>query len=196
MSGRFADGGGEGTVWLTPTTVLTLAGIALVLLLIVAFVVWRVVRRVRRSGLLERGLLMARAQGLASGPGRDIAALRLRLDAGIQATTQALTRSTAEMPASDLAGVLDGLRREAATVDDDLRLLEHDPDQARQREGLRVYRYEVDELLTAAGRVRDAVSRTATMNRNAELRALTAQVDEQVSTLEQYRRAYRELGGA
>ncbi len=194
-----ADGGGDNTVWLnflTPTVVLTLAGILLVLLLILALTVWRVVRRLRRSGALERGLLNVRAQGLPPGTARELAALRLRLRAGIQSTTRVATHAdNQELPSSDLTFVVHGLQRTASAIDADLQSLERDPDAGRQREGLQLYQREVDELLAAGGRVRDAVSRTAAVNREAELRAVSAQVDEQVSALEEYRKAYRELGG-
>lgn len=193
-----ADGANTDTWWvglLTPDVLLTAGAVVLVLFVVVAGLLWWGIRRVRRSGMLERGLLTARA-GLSVGADREIAALRLRLRAGVDSATAVAARTDPAGPAMiELSGVLARLQRSAAAVDAALQDLARAPDAERRDDVLRLHRGEVDEIVLAAARVRDAVSRTAVSNRAAELRAVRAQVDEQVSNLDAYRKAYRELGG-
>lgn len=189
-------GGGSSPVFLlTPQVILTLAAIALVLLLIVAIIVWRIYRRVRRSGVLERGLLMARSQGLPAGPGREIAQLRRDLRAGIASTELMISRSGTSGPASDLGLILGGLTSAAQAIDTDLHAMERDPDPGQQRAGLALFRPQVQRLIEAASQTRLALTQTAAVEQEAQLQAVSAQVLAQTQALEAYRQAYRELGG-
>lgn len=195
----YADGGGGGTAWLqflTPQVVLILAGVLLVLLLVVALVVWRVYRRARRSGALERGLLAVRAQALPPGPARELAELRRRLRGGVEGVERAVT--LAELQGTPVAGdmrlLVGNLRRVAASMDADLQAVERGRDPQRQRAELANLGKEVGLLLAAAGRARDALALTAAADREVQLRQVTAEVDDQVAALDAYRQAYRELG--
>lgn len=201
MKMPYADGGeGGGGVnwaqWLTPQLVLTLAAVLLVLLLILSLIGWRIYRRVRRSGALERGLLAVRAQALPPGAARELAELRHELNVAISSTELMIGRAdTADSPAADLTLLLGGLKSAAAGLDVDLRMLEREPDPGQQSAGLALYRPQAEQLIDAAAQTRRALTQTAALEQQTRLRELGTQVTEQASALQAYRQAYRELGG-
>lgn len=194
----YADDGGDTTLWLqflTPTVLLVGGVVLLVLLLVVSFVVWRVWRRVRRSGVIERGLLEVRAQALPAGVARELAELRLRLRAGVNGLAQSVAQAGAEgRPADDMMLLLGKLQRMAESMDADLRAVERSRNPDWQRAELAALGQEVQQVLTAAGRAREALARTAADDREVQLRQVAAKVDDQVEALDAYRQAYRELG--
>lgn len=194
-----ADGGFPDTWWtalLTPGVLLTGAAVLLALAVILAVLLWWGTRRLRRSGVLQRSMLNARA-GLGSGVDRDIAGLRLQLRASVDSAAAVAARTDPASPAAaEMSAVLGRLQRSAAAVDADLRDLQRAPDTGpERRDAVALHGAEVDELTLAAARIRDAFSRTAVSQRATELRAVSAQVEEQVGNLDAYRKAYRELGG-
>jgi hypothetical protein len=199
MTRMLADGGedsGTWASWLTPQVILALGAVLLVVILLVALLAWRVYKRARRSGALERGLLALRAQALPAGPARELAELRQRLHASLTGTGQVIDRAaTAGLPTAELTGLLAQLKTAGAGLEVDLRMLEREPDPDEQAAGLRLYRAQVDQLIDAAGQARQAVTRTAAEDRDSQLRELSSQVGERVSALAAYRQAYRELGG-
>lgn len=196
MTRPLADNNGDTATWLTPQVILAAGAVLLVLLLVVAFVLWRVYRRARRSGAVQRGLLALRAQALPAGPGRELARLRQDLHASLATTEQVIHASTGAGPSTaDLAGLLGQLTTAGTGLDVDLRMLEHNPDPDRQAAGLRLYRPQVEQLLAAAADARQAITETTAAEHDTQVQALTTQVGEQVGALAAYRQAYRELTG-
>lgn len=195
----YADDGTDTTFWvqfLTPGVLLAVGAVVLVLLLVGGFVLWRVWRRAKRSGAVDRALLAVRAQALPPGPARELAELRRRLRAGVDGLAQAIARADAEgRPAGDMPALLRRVRRVAESVDGDLRAVERGRDPDWQRAELAALGREVDQLLASVGRARDALAQTAAADREPRLHAIRAEVDDQVAALDAYRRAYRELGG-
>lgn len=187
------DGGGFAANWLTPGLVATLLAVLVLVGLVAAFVGWRIYRRVRRSGIVQRGLLVARAQALPPGPGRDIAALRLKLRGSVEGTDRILGEVGYDNPISRLTPLLATLKSTSARVDADLRALEAEPDRVRQSEGLTRYRGEVEKLLVAAAQLRESATSTNAVERGPEVQELAERVNEEVGFLTQYQRSYSDL---
>ncbi len=197
-----ADSGGDGgALWwqglLTPQVLLIGGAVLLLLVLILAWIGWRVVRRVRRSGSLQRGLLAVRAQTLPPGPGRELAELRQQLSVSLQATDQLVKATVAEQRITGFQAdsLLAALRSTAGQVDADLRTLEHEPDKTQQRSALLALRPQVVSLIAASGRTRQALTDSASVDRQAALQMINDQVRDQTTALQAYLQAYRELGG-
>ncbi len=194
----YADDGGDTTLWvqfLTPTVLLVGGVVLLVLLLVLPFVVWRVWRRVRRSGAIERGLLEVRAQALPAGVARELAELRLRLRASVNGLARAVAQADeGGRPIADMVLLLGRLQRVAESMDTDLGAVERSRDPDWQRAELTAIGREVQLVIAAAGRAREALARTAAGEREVQLRQVAAEVDDQVAALDSYRQAYRELG--
>ena len=67
-----------------------MAIIAVIVLVVAALAVWLVWRRLRRSNMVRRGLLQARAAASPAGPHRDLARLRLQLAESLAHTYRVL----------------------------------------------------------------------------------------------------------
>ncbi|CAM3736969.1 hypothetical protein OCAE111667_24290 [Occultella aeris] len=116
------------------TTLAVLAGTAAVGVAAVGTAFWLVVRRVRRSKALrrgvDRGLLGARSV-VSDGAGRQGARLQLAIAREREATTRALTAAGAQgRPVGELPAIAEHLETVAAGLDERLRLVEREPDPA------------------------------------------------------------------
>lgn len=129
--GQLADGDGvTGVVALSPGLVVAVAGVVVVLLVLVALLGWWGVRRVRRSGLLDRGVLQARAAVLPPGPAKDIAELRQLLRDSLAQTRKVLgTVSDGPGAPESLTDLLRRLEVTTGSLDAQVRLVQSEPDQ-------------------------------------------------------------------
>ena len=94
-------------------------------------VVWRVVRWVRRSRQLRRRVRSVQALTTPPGSRRQVACLRRDLHAATLATGEAVSVvKAAGGTVGDLPQLARRLGRVAGTLDAELRLLAHEPDQA------------------------------------------------------------------
>jgi len=126
-----ADGGDGGpTAVFVPSTGLIIAALTavLVLLVVVGGLVWWGWRRVRRSGLAERGMLAARAVTAPPGPQREIAELRRDLNVHLTQTRKVFAQAATALPAPQvLADLLPRLEHTATALDSQLRILLTEP---------------------------------------------------------------------
>lgn len=125
-----ADDGGGGLPFVVPTGLIVAGAVTvLILLAVLALIGWRIWRRARRSGLVERGMLQFRAAALTAGPQREIAELRLRLRTDLDQTRRVLAAVTADSANPQiLTGLLPGLQQTANSLDAHLHLMEREPD--------------------------------------------------------------------
>jgi hypothetical protein len=158
-----ADGGGEGPiVTFVPTTALIVAGLIVLLVVAVALIglAWWVIRRVRRSPLLQRGLLEAQAAALPAGPHREIAVMRRDLSAHLAQTRRMLAIAPADTPeVALLAEMLPRLERAAVALDDQLRLLQTEPDPNLLSSAMPALQRRVTDLTANATRLREIALR-------------------------------------
>lgn len=127
-----ADGGGAVQLpfVLTPGLVIGVLIAVVVLLSVLITAGWLIWRRIRRSGLVERGLLQARAVTLPAGPQREIAEMRLALNDNLTQTARVLGNLRSDMAGSQmLTDLLRRLRQATTALDTHLRLLATEPDQ-------------------------------------------------------------------
>jgi len=103
-----------------------------VVVMLLGGLAWWGWRRVRRSGMLERGILQARAVTAPAGPHREIAELRRDLNAHLAQTRRVFTRATTGFTALAapwvLPDMLPQLERTAAALDAQLHILQTEPD--------------------------------------------------------------------
>jgi hypothetical protein len=139
---------------------LVAGGVALV-------VVWRVVRWVRRSTGLRRRVRSMQALTTPPGARRQVACLRRDLSAAAHATGEAVAPF-----------------RVAGTLDAELRLLAHEPDQAELARVLPAARARVADVTRVALTIRRAASAGLGAETAAEIAPLQAQVEREVLALD------------
>jgi hypothetical protein len=115
---------------LTPGLIIGVLITVVVLLGVLITAGWLMWRRIRRSHLVERGLLQARAATLPAGPQRDIAEMRLAVNDNLTQTARVLGTLRSDLAGSQLlTDLLRRLRQTATALDTHLRLLSTEPDQ-------------------------------------------------------------------
>jgi hypothetical protein len=147
--------------------------------------VWRVVRWVRRSPTLRRRVRSAQALTTPPGPRRQVACLRRDLQVAAHATGQAVAVVKAAGGAvGDLPVLARRLGRVAGTLDAELRLLAHEPDQAELARVLPAARARVADVSRVALTIRRAASAGLGAETAAEIAPLQAEVAREVHALD------------
>lgn len=197
--GRYADGEGGGgpgvnidlTQVLTPGVILGLIVAVGVLLLIVGLAGWIALRRLRKNGKLEAGLLRAQAHGLPEGVARDAAELRLTLRDAIAAAGQQIRAAAAGDPTlADLPPLMARLEQEARALDHHLADL-HPVPPSNGAEQLKALRGQATQLVASADQLRAAVRDVALSA--ASSAQLNADLNDTLQSLAARREALLEL---
>lgn len=198
-AGVQADGEGDGggidlnTLLNHPGLVLAL-GIFLLLIVLTAAVVTAIAyRRLRRNGVLERGLLTWKAQVLPPGPAREIADMRLRMGESLDQTRRAVALAEVDRPVGEMPRLVRELDAVANNLQGQLRLVETEPDLPTQRELLPHLRKQSEAVLAAAMRIRRALAGAADSDDEGRMPALSAQVDAEVQAVQAGVQRLREL---
>jgi hypothetical protein len=148
-------------------------------------VVWRVVRWVRRSPRLRRRVRSVQALTTPPGSRRQVACLRRDLHAATLATGEAVAVvKSAGGTVGDLPQLARRLGRVAGTLDAELRLLAHEPDQAELARVLPAARARVADVTRVALTIRRAASAGLGADTAAELAPLEAEVAREVLALD------------
>jgi hypothetical protein len=164
---------------------LTLLLICLVAWAAVAFAIWRAVRWMRRSPRLRRRVRSVQALATPPGSRRQVACLRRDLHAATLATGEAVTVvKAAGGTVGDLPQLARRLGRVAGTLDAELRLLAHEPDQAELARVLPAARARVADVTRVALTIRRAASAGLGADTAAELAPLEAEVAREVRALD------------
>lgn len=166
VPGALADGGdGVPSAVFVPSAGLILGALLALLILVVLLggVAWWGWRRVRRSGVVGRGMLQARAVTAPAGPQREIAELRRDLNAYLTQTrkvfAQASTGLTALAAPQVLADLLPRLEQTATALDAQLHLLQTEPDPVILNTLLPMLRERVRTITDDTVRLRQTASR-------------------------------------
>lgn len=165
---------------------LALAALAvtLVLLGLFAVAVWRVWRRLRVSVRWRRGLRTVQVWTSPPGPRRRAVALRRELGDAIAATSHAVAVVAAAGGAvGDLPHLARRLARVAAPLDAELRILAREPDERELARLLPAARGRVEHVERVALTMRRAAGGGLGAHTEAQVRALSATVEHEVSAL-------------
>jgi hypothetical protein len=195
VAGSWAYYGADGVpVTLTPGLVITVAIIAVIVLVLAAVALWLVWRRLRRSTMVRQGLLQARAVASPSGPDRDLARLRLQLAQSLAQTHRVLVAvSGAGGAPPGLADITRRLDRAGAAVDAHLRLMEREPDPALLSRSIPGLRQRVQALSGNASRIREIALRFSDAVDAPGQDELDTDLREEISSLESGIAAVRQL---
>ncbi len=170
-------------------------GVTALILLIGAalgvFLMVKTVRAVRRG--VERTSVQARrvveetalkARRVQPGPAGELAALRLRLRVSMTGTRQALESGvTGDPTLREAIVLLDRLGVHAHALDDELRLLEREPDRARTAGRLPELRERAERVAHSADSLRWAAQDRARKFDDDELAALGRQIEVEAGAL-------------
>jgi hypothetical protein len=164
---------------------LTLLGMTVVAGAVTLAAVWRVVRWVRRSPLVQRRVRSARALTTPPGARRQVACLRRDLSAAAHATGEAVAVvRAAGGTVGDLPQLARRLARVARTLDAELRLLAGEPDRAELVRVLPAATARVAEASRVALTIRRAATAGLGAATAAELAPLQAEVAREVQALD------------
>jgi hypothetical protein len=129
-----------------------------------------------------------------AGPRREVARLRLKLWRSIQSGRLPVGRAAAGFP-GETPALFRRLEREAALVDQHLRVLQVEDDAAALRAALPALRGRVGEVSVLAQRMRSAVAAGLASVSDGALAELAADVDREVIALRAGRERMQELDG-
>ena len=162
--------------------------VLVVLVVVVAFLLRRVVRRVRHR------VADLRPRLLPPGPRREAATLRRTLQAEMRATRDMLgTAPDGYVFRADATALLQELAANVATVDGELAAIERFLDPAQQRRALAALTPQARRLIDTTYSARHTILRTAAEDRARRLAALEATVAAQAAALDAYKQTDREL---
>jgi hypothetical protein len=153
-----------------------------------------VVRRVRRSAAVASASLHLRVLR-ETGPRREIAKLRLNLAQAVEGGMPLGAASPGTGMAGETPALFRRLQREAATVDQHLRVLQGENDSAALRAALPAARGRVAEISGLVQRLRSAVAAGLAEVSDGGMAELAMDVDHEVIALRAGRERMRELDG-
>jgi hypothetical protein len=176
----------------------TVLAVLVVVGVLAAVVVRRIVRRYRRGVAHLRSRVLAGRRGLIPlippGPRRDAAMLRRRLASELNSTGDVIKSGPDGLIfRADASDVLHEVTASASALDTELAVIERFPDPDQQRAALAMVSPQVRQLIDTMYTARSTVLRTAVEDRERQLAALQANLDEQAAALEVYRRNAGEL---
>ena len=193
-----SDGGGGGSIdltpllrWLVSPSGLVVAAVV-VLLLIAALMVAgllarRAIRRRLPAGrqLADRAVTRWRAQTLPAGPRRRVAELRAQLEDGLRvAGRQAGEMHAMPTPLGMLPALIGQLADAGRSLEEHLRQLEREPDEARLAATLPAAGQQVSQWCAAAAAARETARSAALAVSARQLRELTSQVGLEVASVQ------------
>jgi hypothetical protein len=168
-----------------------MAEVLLILLAVFALMVgmtalagWWLWRFVKAKLRWHRQVRVVQLWAAPPGPRREVAFLRRELAAAITSTPQAVAMVKANSGVvGDLPSLTRRLERVATTLDAELRLLAGEPDQREVARLLPAARERVDDVTRAARTIRRAASSCLGAHSTAEVRALTVDVEHEVTAV-------------
>lgn len=157
--------------------------------LTVTFIVWRLVRAVRRWVARRRGLAAAQPRMVRKpGPARDIARLRRELSDEVSAAELMLSRAkNGRVFVADAQTLLDDLKVSAASLDANMASVQNYSDAAQQRAALESLRPQVAKLIETSYLARQTLLQTEIADRERHLTDLSDHVERQAEALKIYR---------
>lgn len=162
--------------------------LAAVLGVVVVVKATRAVRRgVERTGVRARRVVeetTLRARRAQPGVAGEVAALRLELRGSMISTRQALeSGATGDSSLQEALGLLGRLREHAHALDEEMRLMEREPDRGRIAERLPGLRERTDRITHSANSLRWAAQDRARQLEDDDLTALGRQIEVEAGAL-------------
>ena len=157
--------------------------------LTVTFIVWRLVRGVRRWVARRRGVAAAQPRMVRKpGPARDVAKLRRELSDEVSAAELMLSRAkNGRVFVADAQALLEDLKVGAASLDANLASVQNYSDTAQQRRALEALRAQVAKFIETSYLARQTVLQTEIADRERHLTDLSDHVERQAEALKVYR---------
>ena len=157
--------------------------------LTVTFVLWRLVRGVRRWVARRRGVAAAQPRMVRKpGPARDVAKLRRELSDEVSEADRMLSRAKdGRVFVADAQALLEDLKVGAASLDANLASVQNYSDTAQQRRALEALRAQVAKLIETSYLARQTVLQTEIADRERHLTDVSDHVERQAEALKIYR---------
>lgn len=159
-----------------------------------ALATWLIVRRLRRSGVVQRsfstGVLTARSYAVDDGV-RRIARLRLDLRRSGQATRRALDAAAGNGgPIGELPIVAEDLFRAERALEDQLRLAEREPDRQLKRDLANRVGEQVQSYGTLSADLRRSLMQAGQPAGGAEIQRASTHLRREINVLQAWSKAY------
>lgn len=159
-----------------------------------ALATWLIVRRLRRSGVVQRsfstGVLTARSYAVDDGV-RRIARLRLDLRRSGQATRRALDAAAGNGgPIGELPIVAEDLFRAERALEDQLRLAEREPDRQLKRDLANRVGEQVQSYGTLSADLRRSLMQAGQPAGGAEIQRASTHLTREINVLQAWSKAY------
>lgn len=196
MPQQFSDAGDFGDILMQ---LLLLGGVTLLVIgLGFALATWLIVRRLRRSGVVQRsfsnGVLTARSYAVDDGV-RRIARLRLDLRRSGQATRRALDAASGSGgPIGELPMVAEDLFRAERALEDQLRLAEREPDRQLKRDLANRIGEQVQSYGTLSADLRRSLMHAGQPVGGAEIQRASTHLTREINVLQAWSKAYGTRG--
>lgn len=171
------------------------AAAVIIMVLVLALVIAGFVayRRAKRTGSWRRAKLTLQSQGLAPGPQRQLAQLRLRLDNALSAATSAVLVSSDVAAAGNLGSVNQQLQQVGQRISRQLDLLADNNAGTALNRLMTPLQRRVDDVEALAGQIADAAGAALGGAADVDLTDLTGAVAEELQTVNLRLDALREL---
>lgn len=177
---------------MTTISLAVIGGVLFVILAVVAWRTFRVLRRRYRAARLRIAELQAKV--MAPGPRRDAALLRHRLQVEMRATRDMLESAPQGLIfRADATSVLAELAATSADVNTELAAIARFADVNQQRIALNNLRPQAEQLIATTYTARQTILRTAAEDRSHRLQLLGEDVARQAAALEVYKKTDRDL---
>jgi len=192
MPQQFSDSGDFGE---TLMQLLLIGGATLLVIgLGMALATWVIVRRLRRSGVVQRsfstGVLTARSYAVDDGV-RTIARLRLDLRRSGQATRRALDAASGSGgPIGELPAVAQDLLRAERALEDQLRLAEREPDKQLRRDLAKRIGEQVQSYNTLSADLRRSLMHAGQSTGGTEIQRASTRLTREIGVLQAWSKSY------
>lgn len=170
------------------------ASVLLMMGLLFSLMAWLVVRRVRRSGIVQRGfqnsVLTARSFATDKSV-REPARLRIELRRSTEATRRSLSEAAMRgWPVGELPAAAETLERAANSLDDQLRIAEREPNRALKREWSEDLGKQVRSLDELSAELRRCLLQTCRSAEAAQIQQATTRLNREVNALQAWSNSY------
>lgn len=155
---------------------------------------WLIVRRIRRSGALRRGISRgsSRLRSFSmDGSSRELARLRLQLERSTDATRRSVSAALAQgCPAGDLAATAEDLTHAESVLCERIMLAEREPNRVLREELARGIAAQVDSLSELSAQLRRTLLDVHQVAGSRQLDRATSRLTMEIGALQSWNAAY------
>lgn len=155
---------------------------------------WLIVRRVRRSGILRRGIERGSSRLRSFSPdasARELSRLRLQLERSTDATRRSVSAAIAQgSPTGDLAATAEDLTRAEAVLGERIALAEREPNRALREDLARGIGQQVNSLCDLSAQLRRTLLEVHQVSGSRQLDRATSRLTMEIGALKTWNAAY------